>query len=342
MKVGIFGGSFNPPHNGHINSLNTVLKKIGLDKIYVIPALQNPLKLPVEGPTPKQRYEMLTKALESYSHQFVPDEQELLRGGLSYTIDTIKSFRKKVKAEDLYLIMGVDNFEIFHEWKDYESILEEANLVVTTRPGYEFPQTQQELPGFLKNLVAEFDFNFVELKTGRSIQFITLNDMDISSSILRKKLRVGQPVDQYLPLSVEKYIKENGLYKSVGEKIRDFKVFTEFCANQLFERKAGQVRAFDLTKMTAPTEYALIASGTSTRHASSLAENLILAVKDRYGFNPQSLEGIDEGRWVVVDYGSVMIHIFYDFVRQEYALEKLWVEGKEIPLKDPFSGTEKK
>lgn len=336
MKIGIFGGSFNPPHMGHINSLNTVLKKAGLDRIYVVPAVQNPLKIAIEGPTPEQRLEMVKKSLEGYSHQFVADDQEIKRGGLSYTIDTIMQMRKMTKAEDLYLIMGIDNFEKLNEWKDFKKILSEANLVVTTRPGHELPADQSELPNFIKDMVADFDFNFIELNTGRSVQFLTLKDVEISSSEIRKKLRIGKPVDQYLPLGVEKFIKENKLYRPMGDRIGDFRKFTEFCANHLFEKKAIQVRAFDLTKISAPTDYTLIASGTSTRHAASLAENLILAVKEEYNINPQSLEGVDEGRWVVVDYGALIIHIFYDFVRQEYSLEKLWIEGQDLGLKDPL------
>ena len=338
MKVGIFGGSFNPPHMGHINSLNTVIKKAGIDRIHVIPAVQNPLKIAIEGPTPEQRFEMVKKSLEGYSHQFVPDNQEISRGGLSYTIDTIMQFRKTVKPEDLYLIMGVDNFENFNEWKDYKKILSEANLVVTTRPGYELPADQNELPSFIRDMIADFDFNFIELTTGRSIQFLTLKNVETSSSEIRKKLRIGKPVDQFLPLGVEKYIKENKLYRPMGDRIGDFKKFTQFCANHLFEKKAIQVRAFDLSAISAPSEYTLIASGTSTRHAASLAENLILSVKEEYNINPQSLEGVDEGRWVVVDYGSLIVHIFYDFVRQEYSLEKLWSEGKDMDLKDPIAG----
>lgn len=338
MKIGIFGGSFNPPHMGHINSLNTVLKKAGLDRIHIIPAVQNPLKIAIEGPTPEQRLEMVKKSLEGYGHQFITDDQEIRRGGLSYTIDTIMQFRKSVKPEDLYLIMGVDNFENFNEWKNYKEILSEANLVVTTRPGYELPADRSELPSFVRDMIADFDFNFIELTTGRSIQFLTLKNLEVSSSEIRKKLRIGKPVDQFLPLGVEKYIKENKLYRPMGDRIGDFKKFTQFCANHLFEKKAIQVRAFDLTTIAAPSEYTLIASGTSTRHAASLAENLILSVKEEYNINPQSLEGVDEGRWVVVDYGSLIIHIFYDFVRQEYSLEKLWKEGKDMELKDPIAG----
>ncbi|WP_413289420.1 nicotinate (nicotinamide) nucleotide adenylyltransferase [Bdellovibrio sp. HCB337] len=336
MRVGIFGGSFNPPHMGHINSLVTVQKKAGLDKIHVVPAAQNPLKMEVEGPSAEQRLELVKKALNTYGKQFVVDDQEIKRGGLSYTIDTVTSLRKEVDPEDLFLIIGADQFEEFSQWKDYQKILTEANLIVTTRPGWEIPQEADELPEFLKALVAEYDFNFIELKTGRNVQFIRLQDIEVSATEVRKLLRTGRPVEKVLPLAVESYIRENKLYRPIGDRVGDFAKFTTFCANVLFSKKGIQVRAFDLTGLAAPTEYAVIASGTSTRHASSLAENVVQAVKEEYNVLPQSVEGVDEGRWVLVDYGSLIVHVFYDFVRQEYSLEKLWKDGKDLNLKDPY------
>lgn len=335
MRVGVFGGSFNPPHMGHINSLQTVLKKAGLDQIRLVPASQNPLKLPVEGPTPEQRMEMVLAAIDGYGHQFVADDQELVRGGKSFTITTLKNLRKEIAGEDLFLIIGADHFEQLHLWKDYKKILTEANLIVTSRPGFDFPTSKDDLPEFIQELVAEYDFNFIELTTGRNIQFITLKDVEVASSDLRRKLRLGQPTHEKLPLSVEKYIRDHRLYRNVGERIQDYKKFTEFCAHFLFQKKAIAVRGFDLRSMTSPSEFALVASGSSTRHAASLAENLILAVKQEFGIHPQSLEGVDEGRWVVVDYGSLIVHVFYDFVRQEYALENLWKQAIDLGLKDP-------
>ncbi|MFN3453984.1 MAG: nicotinate (nicotinamide) nucleotide adenylyltransferase [Pseudobdellovibrio sp.] len=334
MKIGIFGGSFNPPHNGHVNSLTTVQKKMGFDKIHIIPNSQNPLKVPTEAPSAEHRLEMAKLAFSTYGSAFYVDDVELKRGGKSFTIDTVKELRKQYDAKNLYLIIGADNFEQFSSWKDYKNILEEVNLVVTTRPGYQIPETEDEFPDYLNGLIAESDFGAVELTTGRSIEFITLQDLDISSSELRKKLRVGRPVEKYLPLSVESYLKKNSLYQTTNKKINDYEKFTEFCAQVLFDRKAIAVRGFDIKTISTTTDYTLIASGTSTRHASSIAENLILAVKDEFNIYPQAVEGVDEGRWVVVDYGPLIIHLFYDFVRQEYRLEELWKDGKEFVLKD--------
>ena len=334
MKIGIYGGSFNPPHNGHLNAVQTVLKKIGLDKVHIVPASQSPLKTPTEGPSPEQRLEMTRMAFNQYGPEYVIDDQEIRRGGKSYTIDTVMSLRKDVRAEDLYLIVGADKFEEVGDWKDYKRLLEEANLVVTTRPGFDIPDSVDALPSYLKDLVADFDFNFIELKTGRSIQFITLRDVAISSTEIRKWLRSGRPVEKYLPLPVETFVKEHKIYRNLGDTIGDYAKFTEFCAGVLYEKKGINVKGYNLIGTTAPCDYALIASGTSTRHAAAMAENIALAVKEEYNVHPQSIEGVEEGRWVLVDYGALIIHIFYDFVRMEYNLEKLWQDGKDLGLKD--------
>lgn len=338
MKIGIFGGSFNPPHMGHLNAIQTVAKKAGLGKVHIVPAAQNPLKTPIEGPTPEQRLELTRLAFSQYGDLYQVDDQEIKRGGVSYTIDTVMNLRKTYEASDLYLVVGADKFDELSLWRDYQKILAETNIIVTTRPGYETPESLDEMPSYLKPFVSDFDFNFIELNTGRNIQFITLRDVDISATELRKWLRTGKPVEKYLPLSVESYLKEHKLYRNLGDRIGDFKKFTEFCGNVLFSKKGINVRGFDLTGITAPSEYTLIASGTSTRHAAAMAENIIMAVKEEYNVHPQSVEGIDEGRWVLVDYGSLIIHIFYDFVRQEYNLENLWKQGKDLGLKDPYVG----
>ena len=334
-RVGIFGGTFNPLHMGHINCVTSVHHRMNLDTVAVIPAAQSPRKPPVEGPTDDQRLEMLRRGLEEFSEFVVIDDQELKRGGTSYTIDTIKAYAKKIPQENLYLIVGIDQFEEFDKWKDFEKILTLANLVVVTRPKHNLPFSEEDMPQGLRPLVAAFDRQFIQLTTGRSIEFLRIQDLDVSASDVRKRLRTGRNTDAQMSIGVEEYIREEGLYAPIGPRIGNYEEFTRFCANALFARKAINVRAFDLKDTDAATEFALIASGTSTRHAVSLAEAVQRAVKEEYNVFPMSVEGTAEGRWVLLDYGSLIVHVFYDFVRQEYRLEDLWKRGRDLQLKDP-------
>jgi nicotinate-nucleotide adenylyltransferase len=334
-KIGIFGGSFNPPHVGHIHVITTVAKMLGLKKVHIIPTAQNPIKRAIEGATAEQRLEMTRLAFVSYGEQFYVDDREIVRGGKSYSIDTINELRKEYSAEEIHLVLGIDAFEQMSSWKDVPTIVKEANIIVVTRPGSVLPESIEELPEILRSEVTEFDFNFVELKSGRNIQFINIKEMDISGTDLRKRIRSGRNLEKFLPLEVEKYIKENNLYKPIGDKVGDYEKFTRFCSDFLIGKKSIAVRAFDLRSIQAPSEFTIVTSGTSTRHSVSLAENLIQAVKDEYGVYPQSLEGIEEGRWVLVDYGSLIVHVFYDYARQEYRLEDLWKKGTELNVNEP-------
>jgi len=334
-RIGIFGGTFNPLHVGHLNSMSTVAKKVGLQKVVVVPTYQNPIKEPIEGPTAEQRLEMVKAGIEEYDGLLQVDGQEVSRGGNSYTVETLKSYAKNHKADDLFFIVGADVFYGMDEWKDLEKILEMANLVVTSRSGNHFPYSLEDFPKKISSMVADYDKKVAFLNSGRFIHFVRLDDIDVSATEVRKKIRNGQSVAKYLTVSVEEYIRQNGLYKPLDVRIASFEDFTRFCAGVLFEKKGINVRGFDLRELEAPTEFTLIASGTSSRHASSLGENVIKAVKENFGVLPLSIEGLKEGRWVAVDYGSLMVHIFYDYVRNEYRLEDIWRFGKDLGLRDP-------
>lgn len=340
-RVGIFGGTFNPLHTAHINLLLTAKSRMNLDKIFVVPAMQNPRKAEVEGASAEHRLGMLRAGLEEYSEFIAIDEQELLRKGPSYTIDTVRDYAKFVAPENLYLIVGMDQLEDFDKWRDFKELLTLCNLIVATRPGHNSPFGVEDLPEGLRPLVADFDRQFIQLETGRHIEMLRLTDNDISSTEVRKNLLTGKSVDRLLTIPIEDYIRKNELYAPLKERIGEYEDFTRFCANALFERKAIAVKGYDLRKLDAPTEFTLIASGTSTRHASSLAESVVRAVKEEFNVFPQSVEGLQEGRWVLLDYGSLIVHLFYDFVRQEYQIEELWKQGADLGLKDPVAGKDK-
>lgn len=329
-KIGLFGGSFNPIHFGHINSILTVQDKLRLDKVFVIPTSQNPLRDKMVDVTPDQRLEMVNMALKDYSNNILVDDQEIQRGGVSYTIDTVKKYAETYPKAELYLILGIDAFENFDKWKFFTEILNICHLVVTSRPGGHWPTIVEDGSPNLQKLIKTFTPYKIDLVSGKTIQFIGLEDKNISASDVRKKIKLGQRVDRFIPLDVEEYIRKNNIYPQLKQKITDYQEFAKFCAEKLDDKKGFQVKIFDLRKLNTLTEYTLVVSGTSTRHAQTLGETLRDSVKEEYGVNPISIEGLHEGRWVALDYGALIVHIFYDFVRQEYKLEDLWQKGSQI------------
>lgn len=333
-KIGIFGGSFNPIHAGHLNSLRMVMDKNKLTKVFVVPNNKNPLRQEAEMPSGEDRINMIKLAIKDEKGVSV-DEQEVSRGGVSYSIETVRYYESKYGSENIFLIMGADTFEALDQWKNFEDVLKATNLIVTTRPHSELPFEIEDFPKGVQPLIKSFEPNgTAKLKTGRQIIYTQLNDLDISATQIRKRLKLRRSVDSYLSFEVENYIKENDIYAPLDRKIPDFEEFTRLCAQVLFDKKGINVRGFDLRNLSAPSEYSLICSGTSTKQTAALANSLVRYVKEEFNVLPISLEGVGEGRWVLVDYGALIVHVFYDYVRNEYRLEELWKEGIDLNLQD--------
>lgn len=321
-KVGIFGGNFDPFHYGHLNSMLSVAEFFELDEVRAVPAFQSPLRVQTQGSSAEHRLEMLRRGITGHENLIKMDTQEIERGGVSYTIDTIRALEKG--GDQLMLIIGMDQFSKFDQWREFDQILSKADLIVTSRPGAELPYTIEDWPVAVRALVADHDQHEAVLKNGRSIHFFQLADVEASGTEIRKKVRFNQSIHGLVPPQVEEYVREQKLYESVQRNIGDFEKFSAFCANILTEKGGVNVQTYDLRERQAPSEFTLICSGTSTRHTSALADHVIKEVKKEYGVWPENIEGQSEGRWVVVDYGALIVHIFYDYVRQEYRLEDLW------------------
>jgi len=336
--VAIYGGTFDPFHMGHIYCIQTLLEKTKIDKVFVVPANQNPLKEPVDGPTAEQRVEMVRVGLQDFGDTVEVDDQEIRRGGKSFTIDTIKNYLKDYSPEQLHLVVGLDEFYQLHKWKDFAKLLESCNFIIVSRPGNILPFSKEDLPEAIRPHIDVMDRNFMALTSGRTVEFLRVKGIDVAATEIRKFLKTGRGVEKFLDIRVEEYIKKHNLYPLIGPKVGDYRAFTEFCADRLFARKALNLRALDLNALSTPSDFVIITSGTSKRHAQSLGEWVMKEVKNQFGLTPLSVEGMEEGRWVLVDYGQLIIHIFYDYVRLEYNLESLWKTGSDLKLKDPYVG----
>ncbi len=327
-KVAIFGGNFDPFHYGHLNSMLTVADELNLDEVRVIPASISPLRVQTQGSTPEHRIEMLKRGIAGHEDMIKIDTREVERGGLSYTIDTIESYLKEKSGDELelYLIVGMDQFGKLDQWKNFDKLLGLVNLVVTSRPGMELPYSLEDWPLAVRNMVGDSDSKQAVLKNGRSIHFMQLEDVEASGTEIRKKIRFQQDIQTLVPPGVEEYIREHKLFEGVNRKIGDFEKFAAYCDKVLVDKGGVNVKTYDLRNKQGPSEFTVICSGTSTRHASALAEHLVREVKKDYNVWPENMEGQGEGRWIVVDYGALIVHTFYDFVRQEYRLEELWAK----------------
>ncbi len=323
-RIGIFGGSFNPFHKGHLNNILHVAHKMELNKALIIPAYQTPHKTFIEDPSPVQRLKITQLGCLEYTDILQVDHREIKRKDVSYTITTLKQLNEK--DTDLFLIIGLDLFYHFDNWKDYEEILQITNIIVTSRPNWFFPESLKEFPKGLQPYVEDFGFQNTKLKSGKTIEFVQIEkDIDVSSTYLRRRIYQNKSTFHYLDLQAEEYIKEHQIYQkgSRNDEVNT-KQLTIFCKNILDEKKAINIKTFYVSPISSITDYTLIASGMSRKHTQSLSEILIKDVKDHFCISPINVEGTVEGNWVLVDYGPLIVHIFYNYIRDKYQLESLW------------------
>ena len=196
-KIGIFGGSFNPMHIGHIVMAELFSECLGLDKIIVIPAGVAPHKenfSPVDG---EKRLEMCRLSVADISACEVSDI-ELRRGGKSYTIDTVREVARLYPGSELYLLTGSDMFLTFDSWKDFKDILDKAVICTVARNG----EKPERLLKFKKEL---------EKLGGRCI-ILDGKIPAVSSTDIRRMAENGRSVSGFVHENVEKYIKDNHIY----------------------------------------------------------------------------------------------------------------------------------
>ena len=202
-RIGIYGGTFNPPHIGHIRAAREAVRALELDKLLVIPDRIAPHKeLPEDSATPEQRLQMLHLTLEDDPKIEVSDI-ELRREGKSYTYETVEALRACYPDAELVLLMGTDMFLTFHQWRYPERILDQAALGVFYRGD--------------RGEKAAIDARKAEMEhAGHRIYLVQNEIVEISSTNLRRML-VFQCADSFLPEGVGDFIRGSGLYGSTAD-----------------------------------------------------------------------------------------------------------------------------
>jgi nicotinate-nucleotide adenylyltransferase len=188
-RIGIFGGTFDPPHTGHIAIAKEAMKQLSLNTIYFVPAYLPPHKLQHYSMTAKHRLTMVKLAIDGHK-DFKVSTIELQRRGISYTVDTLKAFRSRFPNAALILIIGADNLGQFQSWKSPKAILQLASLAVYKRRGFNQSLKNQNIA-------------FQPIK-GQLLQ--------VSSTEIRKRLMKGLTVSKLISRSIERYIKRHSLY----------------------------------------------------------------------------------------------------------------------------------
>jgi len=202
MNTGIFGGTFNPIHNGHLIIAETILVEKNLDEIIFVPSAKPPHKNNTSIIAPNLRLEMLKLATID-DDRFKISDIEILRDGYSYTIDTMEFLSKKYPYKNLFFIIGADNIPNISNWKRPDDLIKIFSLIIAQRPDFDSVEKlidETPLPKSLKN------------KLKKSIVSTPL--IDISSTLIRDRRFNGKSIDKLVPKKVNAFIMDNGLYKA--------------------------------------------------------------------------------------------------------------------------------
>ncbi len=219
MKIGIFGGTFNPIHCGHLRSAEDVREAFALDRVYFVPAARPPHKSGDAITAAEHRLRMVELAVADNPF-FAASSIELERAGLSYSIDTIRHFLSTMRPASLVFIVGIDAFRDLRTWKEYETIPTLCDVIVTSRSGEESPTLQQLLPVALKNAFwYDFSPRMLRHGSGHFLTFHAINGLAIASSTIRAMIQQQRSIRYLVPPGVEAYIQCHHLYKT-GEIIR--------------------------------------------------------------------------------------------------------------------------
>jgi nicotinate-nucleotide adenylyltransferase len=189
MKIGLFGGSFDPVHIGHLLVAQAAVEELGLDRFFFVPAAQSPFKSENQIAPAEIRLKLLRLALAGKTN-FEIDEQEIRCGGISYSIETLRDYAKRFTGAQLFYLIGADNISKLNEWREANELAKLAEFAAIPRPG---------------GTVAEFPKPF----RGKILKGFPI---EISSSQIRARVKAGLPVENLVPPFVAEAIHAAKLY----------------------------------------------------------------------------------------------------------------------------------
>jgi len=211
MRVGLFGGSFNPVHLGHLRAAEEDREAMGLDLIYFVPAASPPQKPPIGLAPAEHRLQMVRLATKG-NRYFMVSDVEIRRSGSSFTIDTVRYFRSTMRAQpDLYVIMGNDQFQELETWKEADELTRLCSIIVHTRlgekqPGAELPFAVLSRFGYIRH------DDFYVHPSGHTVNFVSTTFFPISATLIRRKVAAGESIRYLVPTDVADYIERHALY----------------------------------------------------------------------------------------------------------------------------------
>jgi nicotinate-nucleotide adenylyltransferase len=355
-RIGILGGTLDPFHAGHLALARAARDELGLDRILVVPAAEPPHKVGRRISRAADRLAMVDAGIAGEPGLEV-SRIELNRTGPSYTVDTVAELaaleREVGRVPDISVILSAESFATLPDWHDPKRLLELARIVVGPRSGHPIPDR------------AEID----RLTGGRADRVTAIDGplLEVSASSIRLRAAEGDSLDGLVPPPVARYIDAHRLYRQ-PEPLEDESPVTDPAENpaaatavtstiprpdglpnrgpaaagderpldvarrivELAEdKKAADIVLLDLTGLTTLADAFVICSGGSERQLDAIADGILEGMRAER-VRPIGREGTAASHWVLVDFGSVVVHIFTPPERDYYSLEKYWAQARTV------------
>ena len=198
--IGIYGGSFDPVHLGHLQTATSIKNELNIDRMFMLPCFE-PVHKKSLNYTSKQRLQMLDLAIKEFNSLEI-DTREILRGGNSFMIDTLLDLKESFKNESICLIIGMDSFIKFKTWKNWDEFSKLIHLVVLPRNG------DQPVSKTLTTFETVENIDKLKSNSSGHLYFSNSQMIDISSSAIRGKIAANQNLDNLLPISIINFLKK--------------------------------------------------------------------------------------------------------------------------------------
>ena len=222
QSLGILGGTFNPPHLGHLAVARHARQELGLERVLLVPAHTAPYKSSGVGtadgdPGPQHRLRMCQLAVLD-EHGLAVSAVEVERGGLSYTVDTLRVIHATHPHAQLTFLVGADTASTLGSWREPQQLLELAQLAVATRDGTARQRVLEALDAAHSTAAGGDSDGSSHASTGESVRFLQMPAIEVSSSAVRQRVAQGEAIDQLVGPAVAGYIAQHGLYR-VGVEV---------------------------------------------------------------------------------------------------------------------------
>ena len=308
------GGTFDPIHHGHLVAASEVQAWFDLDEVVFVPT-GDPWQKSDRVVTPAEHRYLMTVIATASNPRFTVSRVDIDRAGPTYTIDTLRDLRAQLPDAELYFITGADALADIFTWRDAEELFALAQFVGCTRPGYTMDEAT------IASIPAD------------RVTMVEIPALAISSTDCRERTRRGEPVWYLVPDGVVQYIAKHHLYpKDQSVTATDHAIeLVQAAARAASDKLATHIIAFDVSEQLAITDAFVLASASNDRQVKAIVDEIEDKLRE-IGAKPIRREGERDGRWVLIDYGEIVVHVQHEEEREFYALERLWRDCPAIEL----------